>query len=112
MGDYRYICGGIWVNLVYNFIFYMKMFVINYVNLLRVFEWVNLIVVFVNESMFGLKVVFKFNIGDEGDLFGESVKFNFFVLYWGEMSIKVWFLNFYFKLDFVNLKINIGVVVE
>ena len=111
-GDHRYTCGGIWANLVYNSTSYTKTFVINYANPPRVFEWVNLTAVFVNESTPGLKVVFKFNIGDDGDSPGESAKFNFLASYWGEMSIKARPLNFYPKSDFVNLKINIGAAVE
>lgn len=62
-GDENYVCGGIWVNLVYNLSFYVDKLVVNYFSFFIVFEWVNLIVEFVNKSEFGLCVVF--DIGDE-----------------------------------------------
>lgn len=91
-GDIRYSCGGTWANLVYNSTSYGKKLVINHLGPLRIFEWVNMSAVLMNDSALGLKV--SFNIGDEnGDSPGDSAVFNFKASFWGRINVKARLMN-------------------
>ena len=105
-GDKNYNCGGTWANLVYNSTSFARTFVINYFSPLKIFEWVNMSAVFLNDSAPGLQVAF--NIGDEnGDSPGESATFSFQAPFWGKISVKAQPLNMNPKLGYSDLELYI-----
>lgn len=105
-GDRNYLCGGTWVNSVYNSSSYTDKVVINYSSSQAVFEWVNLTAGFANRSDPSLRVTF--DIGDgSGESPGDSAEFKFRASYWGKITFKAKPLNLNPKRDYIQRDVYI-----